>query len=111
MTTDTSLLAKSKEEDTLEVKRTYEDDTDDVESQPDTSFYTEKTTRLIYEVQFFQDFALARPASPAFRSALRQLNFKEFTEEFEEFAGDPQIIRDLLNGEDSLLESSNARNK
>lgn len=74
--------------------------------EPEISFYTEKGTRFIYEVQFFKDFVLVRPASPDFASALRQLSLAEFEEEFEEFWGDPQQVRDILEGRDSTLESS-----
>lgn len=75
------------------------------EPETDAPFYVEKDTRFIYEVQFFNDFVLVRPASPAFASALRQLSLGQFNDEFEEFWGDPQQVRDILSGEGSALES------
>jgi hypothetical protein len=71
---------------------------EDEEYQPDTSFYVEKDTRFIYEVQFFPKFVLIKPASPAFGEALRQLTSAEFAEEFEEFWGDQRQVREILRG-------------
>lgn len=64
------------------------------------NFFTERATRLIYEASFYDDFVLVRPASPAFYSALRQLSWPEFTNEFEEFWGDRTRLRMQIDGID-----------
>ena len=80
---------------TVEVRREYENDLPD---NDDSLFYTEKATNLIYEVRFFPDFALVRPAHPEFASVLEKIELVAFTERFEEYGGDPQPIRDFLWG-------------
>lgn len=85
---DTSLLVKE-----VLVKREYE--TDD---EPESTFYVERSSRFIYEVRFFSDYALVRPAHPDFTTTVQRMNLIEFSEAFEEYFGDPQDIRDYLWG-------------
>lgn len=92
---DTDPLGPDEEEVRVDVKREYEDDS---EKEPESSFYVEKNSRLIYEVRFFPDFALVRPAHPDYASALERLDLMTFASNFDEFLGDPQIIRDFMWG-------------
>lgn len=63
------------------------------------TFFTEKDTSFIYEVRFFGDFVLVRPASTMFYSAVRQVPLGEFMDAFEEYSGDPApIIKYLTEG-------------
>lgn len=79
------------------VEAEYEGDVSDV-FDDDVPFFTEIATRLIYEAQFFEDFVLVRPASPAFHAAMMKIDdYAEFTEKFEEFAGCHQELRAFLN--------------
>lgn len=63
----------------------------------DMSFYTEKSTNLIYEAKFFETFIIVRPASPAFYSAIRKLAYGEFADEFTDFWGDREQVRSYLD--------------
>lgn len=75
----------------------YEGDIDDLFGD-DVPFFTEIATRLIYEAQFFDDFVLVRPASPAFHAAMLKIDdYAEFTSQFEEFAGCHRELREFLN--------------
>lgn len=67
----------------------------------DGVFYTEISTRLIYEAQLYEDFILVRPASPAFRLSLRKLSYPEFAMEFDEFLGNHDQLRAFLRGQES----------
>jgi hypothetical protein len=71
-----------------------------VEESLNLNFYTENSTSLIYEVQFFEDFVMARPLSPEFYSAIRQMTWGEFTDEFHEYLGDCYRLRSLIDGEE-----------
>ena len=93
MTTDTDLNTNV-EEVQPEVKRDYEED--DIESM----FYVEKSSRLIYEVKLFPEFALVRPAHPDFSSAVERVDLIKFAGLFDEYLGDMQAIRDFLWGAD-----------
>lgn len=64
------------------------------------NFFTEKSTRFIYEAQFFEDFVVVRPASAMFYNALRQLSWADFSTEFEDYLGDKVRVRLLLDGDD-----------
>ena len=83
------------EEVTLAVQRDYEED-----NEPEGSFYVEKASRLIYEVRFFPDFALVRPAHPHFSASLERLDLMTFANNFDEFLGDPQVLKDFMWGAD-----------
>lgn len=84
------------EEDNV-VKREYEDD---LEDELESTFYVEKNTRFIYEVKFFPEFALVRPAHPDFAAAVERMPLVTFANNFEEYFGDAQAIRDYLWGAD-----------
>jgi hypothetical protein len=60
------------------------------------NFYTEKATRLIYDVRFFGDCVIVRPATPWFADAIQKMPKAEFDELFEEFWGDPTEIIDAI---------------
>lgn len=83
------LLSVMAEEAGYEIEDLFEDD---------VPFYTEIDTRLIYEAQFFGDFVLVRPASPAFHAAVIKIDdYAEFTSRFEEYLGCHQELRAFLN--------------
>lgn len=67
-------------------------------AEPITFFYTEKSTRFLYEVQFFEGFVLHRPATPEFSDVLTKVSYRQFEEEFEEFLGDADLLRDHIEG-------------
>lgn len=60
-------------------------------------FYVETSTKLIYEVKLFDRFAFVRPANPWFYTAIRKVDIKEFEEEFEQYLGDPDQMRQVVN--------------
>ena len=82
-------------EEPIDVKREYDDDLSD---EPESYFYVEKESRMIYEVRFFPEFVLIRPADPDSRSNLQRLDLLTFSKHFDEYGGDHQTIRDLLWG-------------
>jgi hypothetical protein len=92
---DTDPLGPDETEVTVEVKRDYEDD---LEKEPEGSFYVQKETGFIYEVRFFPDFALVRPAHPDYSTALERMDLLRFSELFDEFFGDPQVVKDFMWG-------------
>lgn len=59
-------------------------------------FYVENGTKLIYEVKVFDGFALARPANPWFYTAIRKIDLKEFEGTFEQYCGDPDLMRKVV---------------
>lgn len=61
-------------------------------------FYTEKSTRLIYDVRFFDDCVIVRPATPWFAEVIKKLTLPEFEAEYEEYWGDPTEIIDAIEG-------------
>lgn len=67
------------------------------------SLYTENETLLIYEVKFFHDVVLVRPATPAFHLAVRKLSMMEFGMNFSEFLGDPNEVYAFIEGEEPEL--------
>lgn len=75
----------------------HEDEPDEDEEYSDKLLYVEKNTRLIFEVQFFPEFALVRPASPLLYRYIRRLSLVEFSGCFDEFDGDHQSVFDFLN--------------
>ena len=80
-------------EERIEVTREYEED-----NEPEGTFYVEKETRLLYEVRFFPEHALVRPAHPDFMSNLEKMDLITFAHKFEEFLGEQQAVRDFLWG-------------
>lgn len=60
-------------------------------------FYVETSTNFIYEVKLFDSFAFVRPANPWFYTAIRRVDIKEFEEEFEQYLGDPDQMREIVN--------------
>lgn len=66
------------------------------EVAPETTLYTEKATRLLYEVQFYDDFVLVRPASPFFYAAIAKMPYAEFENDYEEFAGDHGKVKKYI---------------
>jgi hypothetical protein len=57
------------------------------------SYFVDSKSSLVYEVQFFTDFILARPATPALYSHIERLTPTEFYGRFEEFFGNPDEVR------------------
>lgn len=76
----------------LIVPRTYEAD------EPDSVFYVHRESRVIWEVQLFPDFALIRPAVSDSSSLISQIDLVSFARDFEEFLGDPAVVKKFLWG-------------
>lgn len=93
---DTDLTSNilAEEDNGVMAKREYEED------EPESHFYVEKSTRYIYEVKFFPEFALVRPAHPDFSAAVNRMSLVNFVGEFEEYLGDAQAIKNFLWGAD-----------
>lgn len=81
---------------TVSMRREYEQD------EPDSCFYVEKISNLIYEVKLFEDYALIRPAHPEFSMNLERMDLLQFSKEFEEFTGDSQKIHEFLWGRGTI---------
>lgn len=78
---------------------------DDEDEGPTPSLYVEHDTRLIYEVHFFESFALVRPASSHLWRNIMKLDLIEFSRRFDEFDGDHAAVHDFLrNGGQLELE-------
>ena len=77
----------------------YVEDSGEDEDEKDIFYdiYVETSTNLIYEVQFFDTFALVRPASPNLYLAIRKVSIMDFAKEFHEFLGDAQQVRAFLD--------------
>lgn len=71
---------------------------EEVDDEPEVLLCVEKDTRLLYEVQYFDGFALVRPASPAFRGLVEQVEYGKFIKLFEEYLGNPEDVQTLLYG-------------
>jgi len=95
---DTDPTGPNEEEVTVDVKREYKDD-----EVVEGSFYVEKETDLIYEVRFFPNFALVRPAHPEFTSLLERLDLLVFASKFNEFLGDPRTVQNFMWGAETDL--------
>jgi hypothetical protein len=67
------------------------------------AYYVEKSSRLIYQVQFFDTFVMYRPATPGFESLIKRMELSEFLDEFDEFEGDPRLLDDFIDGEAQYL--------
>jgi hypothetical protein len=63
--------------------------------------YTEKATRLIYEVQFVDDYCLVRPVDPLFHLAVKKMDVSELANDFDEYQGNWEEIRLFFRGNDS----------
>lgn len=73
----------------LEMPEISEDDEEDILG----ALYVERETSFMYEVKFFEDFVLARPASPTFYLAIRKMSHNDFANEFDEYYGDHEAAR------------------
>lgn len=75
--------------------------TNETEEEQDDLFpdiYVEKSSKVLFEVKFFDGFCLVRPATPMFYTAIRKISLDDFTSNFEEFLGDLEEVRDALRG-------------
>lgn len=60
------------------------------------ALHVEKSTSLIYEAKYFQEWVMVRPATPGFQKAIRRLSYVDFEKEFTDFCGNhEQIYRAL----------------
>jgi hypothetical protein len=73
-----------------------EDEEDVEDDEVFYEIYVETATNTIYEVQFFDDFIMARKASPNFFAEIRRLSIIDFAREFHEYGGDIQAVKDFL---------------
>lgn len=71
---------------------------DDVDFEMYYHYYTDKQD-LIYQVQFFDTFVIYRPASPAFATAINRCDISAFLEEFDEYQGDVEELKNYLRGD------------
>lgn len=66
--------------------------------------WMEKSTNIIYEVQHFGEFVIARPATPALYSMIKRLTVPELLDDFEESFVDVKAFRaktsELIIGDD-----------
>jgi hypothetical protein len=78
------------------------------ENEEEFLLYTAKTSKFIFVVKLFDDFAMIRSASPEHYGEVHKLDLMTFTKEFEEYCGDHDIIYEGLFGDEdkelSLLE-------
>lgn len=74
--------------------REYEEDDD----EPESLFYMEKATSLLYEVRLFEDFALIRLLMPEISVPTNRIDMQTFCELFEEFNGDKKELRSIMFG-------------
>lgn len=63
------------------------------------SLYTEKITRLIYEVKLFDDFVIVRPMASG-PTEIRKMDHLSFSKEFEEYGGDTSKVYEYIKGVD-----------
>lgn len=68
------------------------------EEEEEFLLYTSKNSKFIYVVQFLDDCALVRSASPMHYNEVHKIDLLTFTREFEEYCGDHEIIRQTLMG-------------
>lgn len=80
----------------------HEDEPDDGYENEDCLLYVERDTRLIFEVKFFPEFALVRPASPLLYRYVRRVDLYEFSKFFDEFDGDHEAVFEFLNNGGNL---------
>lgn len=82
---------------------TAENEEEDYEPTP--SLYVEKHSRMLYEVHFFDTFAVVRPACPMLYRELKRLDLIEFSKLFDEFYGDHEWVHNFLrNGGELEIE-------
>lgn len=85
---------------------------DYVADEPESSFYREKETNLLYEVKLFPDFALIRLIMPEIQVPVHRIDILTFSELFEEFHGDTKELRSIMFGaspSNFLVSKSNDR--
>lgn len=76
------------------------EDDDDVELE-EPYLYVEISTRLLYEVRFFENFVLIRLATPAYYLAIAKISHEEFSARFEEYEGDQEAARAAIRGDET----------
>jgi hypothetical protein len=64
--------------------------------EPEILLYVEKGTDIIYEVQLFERFVLLRIATPSLQNGVQKMTHKAFERGYEEFIGDPEEARMVL---------------
>jgi hypothetical protein len=62
--------------------------------------YVEISTSIIYEVKFFENCVLVRPATPGLYLSIKKISHDEFSKTFEEFSGDTKEVREFIKGKD-----------
>lgn len=72
------------------------------DDRPVTFLYAEKSSGILYEVQFFETFVLHKPATPEFADILRKVSYEEFEKDFEEFQGNVASARAAMAGYDEV---------
>jgi hypothetical protein len=80
------------------------DNDEDEELLP--GLYVEKKTKIIYEVKFFDNCVLVRPATPGLYLAIRRISHDEFSKDFDEFSGDTKEVREFIKGKNREFEVS-----
>lgn len=62
----------------------------------DSNLVVEKTTSRVFEGKFFDEFVLIRPILKPFIQGMRRVTLAEFDENFQDFCGDPDEIRQFI---------------
>lgn len=72
------------------------------------TLWVEKSTSLMHTVKFPGDgHAMARALSPALYHLIRRIPFEAFEDRFEEYTGNYQEVRDIMNGENNIVTIEN----
>lgn len=65
------------------------------------ALYMQKTTCLLYDVKFFDDFVIVRPVEPEFYHLIKRLSYNDLANDFEESFVDAKALRQKIeDGED-----------
>lgn len=62
-------------------------------------YCTERDTRLIYEVQMFDKYALVRPAARGVPRQIDKIDYAEYNRRFEDCGVSAKTIDEVLDGE------------
>jgi hypothetical protein len=64
------------------------------------NLYVEKESSTIFEVKFFGDFVMLRPAGRGHEDNISRMDINTFSRYFNEYLGDPEPVIAYLEGPD-----------
>lgn len=64
----------------------------------DIYLYTERSSRMIVEVQLFSDYCLVRPVSPQFYNYIKKMSHTDLVKDYDEYAGERETVLNYLRG-------------